>query len=160
MLNLGVIRFARGIPATADFTVDSQNTAQFGLQPNNVDPQTQGSGATTMSVFRRPLVNVNVGLDSSVLWDGRESITDLRTQVTKAAKSLLLAHSVSTADADDVATFMLQVYVDQGYNNAPGSLSTAGATGGVFNLLSLASDPATPCRFDKNANLTSSITPN
>src|SRR5262249_11645351 len=115
MLNLGVIRFARAIPGTADFTVDTLDTAQstqFGQQPNNTDPQTQGSGALTMSVFRRPLVNVNVGLDSSVLWDGRESITDLNTQVTKAAKSLLLAHSVSAADADDVATFMLQVYVD------------------------------------------------
>jgi cytochrome c peroxidase len=158
MLNLGVIRFARPVPATANFTVDMQNTAQFGPQPHTGDPQ--NLTASTISVFRRPLVNVNVGLDSSILWDGRESITDLRTQVTKAAKSLLLAHDVSTAAADDVATFMLQVYVDQGYNNAPGSLSAAGATAGVTNLLALASDPAQPCRYDKSANLTSSITPN
>jgi cytochrome c peroxidase len=158
MLSLGVIRFARAVPAAADFTVEPQMTDQFGPQPHTGDPQ--NAAATTISVFRRPLVNVNVGLDSSVLWDGRESITDLNTQVTKAAKSLLLAHTVSAADADDVATFMLQVYVDQGYNNAPGSLSAAGATGGVLNLLALASDPAQPCRFDTFGVLTSSNTPN
>jgi hypothetical protein len=163
--NLGVIRFAR--PASVagqDFTIAPQNTAQFGPQPHLPDPQ--NATAQTISVFRRPLINLNVRFDSSVLWDGRESITDLRTQVHKAAKSLLLAnllpaHDISDNDADDVAAFMLGVSTSNIFNTSvnAGDESAAGAKGGLQNLLALASDPNQPCRFDASHNLTASLTP-
>jgi hypothetical protein len=164
-LSMGVIRFARPAPgATADFILAPQNTGkydlatgQFGPQPHMGDPQ--NATAQTISVFRRPLVNLNVGFDSSVLWDGRESITDLRTQVTKAAKSLLLAHDVSVADADNVAKFMLEVYVDQRTKDGPGKLSAAGADGGPKNLLALSQYLAQPCRFDNQGFRTQSVAP-
>jgi hypothetical protein len=160
-LNMGVVRFAR--PASGisgqDFTVAPQDTPQFGPQPHTNDPE--APTATTISVFRRPLINLNVRFDSSVLWDGREKITDLRTQVTKAAKALLLADTVSTTDADDVAAFMLGVSIDTVSNTSVGARNTsaAGATGGVQNLLALASDTAQPCRFDAHGNFTQSVTP-
>jgi cytochrome c peroxidase len=160
--NTGVVRFARTIPAGSDFTVAPQDTTQFGMQPHTADPEVATTNTTPLiSVFRRPLINLNVRFDSSVLWDGREKITDLRTQVTKAAKSLLLAHTVSTEDADDVAAFMLGVENDTVLNTSfdAGRTSGAGATGGVANLVTLASDPNQPCRFDANGNFTASVTP-
>jgi len=124
--NLGIIRFARTIPAGSDFTVAPQNTTQFGMQPHLTDPEAATTTTPLISVFRRPLINLNVRFDSSVLWDGRESITDLRTQVMKAAKGLLLAHTVSNADADDVAAFMLGVEIDTVNNTSFNAGDTSG----------------------------------
>ena len=152
-LDMGIIRIGRPVPATADFTVEPQNTLRFGQLPNPNDPQAPGK--TTLSLFRRPLVNTNVRFDSAVLWDGRASIADMRTQVKNAAKGLLLATTVLDADADDVAAFMLGVFTDQVFDTSAGrmgagNLAAAGATSGVFNLLTLASDPAAPCLFAVN----------
>lgn len=131
------------------------------MQPHTADPQVATTTTPLISVFRRPLINLNVRFDSSVLWDGREPITNLREQVTKAAKGLLLANTVSTEDADNVAAFMLGVEIDTVLNTSfdAGRTSGAGATGGVGNLVTLASDPNQPCRFDANGNLTASVTP-
>ncbi len=151
-LALGVMRIAKTLPAGADFTVAPQDTPQFGPLPNSSDPAA-APRSFTLSLFRRPLVNTNVHFDSAVLWDGRASITDMPGQVKRAARGLLLAGgptagalgNVSDADAAEVANFMLQVYTDQVRDNAAGSLSALGASGGVQNLLALASDPAAPC---------------
>src|SRR5262245_26485479 len=151
-LQLGVVRIGKTLPAVADFTVAAQDTPRFGPLPNPNDPQAP-PGSPTLSLFRRPLVNTNVHFDSAVLWDGRASITDMRGQVKRAARTLLLAGGpqagalgdVSDADADDVATFMLGVFTDQISDDDTGRLSTRGAVGGVAALTRLASDPAAPC---------------
>jgi cytochrome c peroxidase len=151
-LDLGVVRIGKTLPAGADFTVEGQDTPQFGPLPNPNDPQAP-PGSPTLSLFRRPLVPTNVHFDSAVLWDGRASINDMRSQVQKAARTLLLAGGpsagalgdVSDADADEVAAFMLGVFTDQIVDDAAGKLDTRGATGGVANLTDLASDPAAPC---------------
>lgn len=162
-LNMGVIRFARPAAGISgqDFAIAPQTTAQFGDQPHTGDPEAASPTANVISVFRRPLINLNVRFDSSVLWDGRESITDLRTQVTKAAKSLLGAHTVSPTDADEVAAFMLGVEIDTVSNTSfhAGNTFAGGATGGVQNLVELASSPKQPCRFDAIGNPTLSVTP-
>jgi len=44
-----------------------------------------------VSLFRRPLATTNTRLDSVVLWDGRQNILDLRTQVKAAARTLMQA---------------------------------------------------------------------
>jgi len=152
LLDLGVMRIAKSLPAGANFTVAPQDTTRFGPLPNPSDPSAP-PGSHTLSLFRRPLVNTNVHFDSAVLWDGRASITDMRGQVKRASRGLLLAGgptagalgNVSDADAAEVANFMLQVYSDQVRDNAAGSLSALGATGGIQNLLALASDPIVPC---------------
>src|SRR5215472_13397956 len=159
--NMGVVRFARPIPGFMVALVDPGQATQFGPQPHLIDPEAATTTTPLISVFRRPLINLNVRFDSSVLWDGRENIFDLRTQVTKAAKGLLLAHTVSNADADDVAAFMLGVEIDTVNNTSfnAGDTSGAGATGGVGKLVELASDPNQPCRFDKNGMRTASVNP-
>jgi len=161
-LESGIIRIGKTIPATADFTVEPQETPRFGPLPNANDPQ--APGGVTLSLFRRPLVNTNVRFDSSVLWDGRANITNMRTQVKNAAKGLLLASSVSDADADDVATFMLKVFTDQVSDAAAGTigagnLAARGAKGGIVDLLALSFDSAAPCFLDSQGLLTQSVTP-
>lgn len=151
-LNYGIVRIGKSFHTPSDFTVAPQNTSRYGPLPNTNDPQ-QAAGVATLSLFRRPLVNTNVNFDSSVLWDGRASIGNLRAQVIGAAKGLLLAGTISNDDADNIAAFMTGVFTDQIFDNPPptgagaGSLSARGATGGVQNLLALSQDPARPCVF-------------
>src|SRR5262245_51129544 len=149
---LGVVRIGKTLPAVADFIVAAQDTPRFGPLPNPNDPQAP-PGSPTLSLFRRPLVNTNVHFDSAVLWDGRASVTDMRSQVKRAARSLLLAGGpsagalgdVSDTDADEVAAFMLGVFTDQISDDHAGKLSSRGAAGGVTTLTRLASDAAAPC---------------
>jgi cytochrome c peroxidase len=172
LLNLGVMRIGKTFkgnsdpdnPATtqSNFRVEHQNTAQFGPLPNSSDPQ--HFGILSLSLFRRPLVNTNVHLDSSVLWDGRASIGDMRAQVIGAAKTLLLSSAPSNDDADQVAAFMLGVYTDQVFDTAAGTDSAGNCTftkpgqkcgsgdaddyegrGGVSNLVRLATGRHVPC---------------
>lgn len=138
-LELGVARIGKGIPAVTDFRIEPQNSPVFGDLPKTDDPQIPGG--TTLSCFRRPLVNTNVHLDSSVLWDGRTAsptATNMRAQVGGAVRTLLLGSTPSDADADNVAAFMLGVFTDQVSDNAAGNLASAGATSGVNNLLAQA----------------------
>ena len=170
-LALGAVRIGKTFGGTPNFTAaaaDQTTTTKFGgpfplgSGTNPVDPQ-QGAGHATLSLFRRPLVNTNVHLDSSVLWDGRASIGNMRAQVIGAAKTLLLASNPSNDDADQVAAFMLGVYTDQAFDTAAGTdasgnctlgpgqncraslVNAIGATAGVDNLVSLALGPNVPC---------------
>jgi len=157
-LDTGVVRIGKTFAASSDFTVAPQNTTKFGPLPLSTDPQQPGH--TTLSLFRRPLVNTNVHLDSSVLWDGRASIGNMRAQVIGAAKTLLLAPNPTNDDSDQVAAFMLGVYTDQRFDTAAGTdaegncflptcggglLDADGALGGVDNLRILALGPNAPC---------------
>jgi cytochrome c peroxidase len=183
-LNLGAVRIGKTLPAPtiANFTVaaadDATNTnfaagdtGSGGIFPLLSDPQ--HPGVKTLSLFRRPLVNTNVHLDSSVLWDGRDSISTIPTsQVPKAIQSLLTTSNggncagcpgTNTAVNQDIANFMLGVFTDQVFDTAAGTdangnctlplpgicgagtNSAARATAGVANLLQLALGPNVPC---------------
>lgn len=145
-LDLGVVRIGKTFKSPSNFTVEPQDTAQFGPLPNSNDVQHPGN--PTLSLFRRPLVNTNVNFDSSVLWDGRDSIATLATsQVPKAIQSLLLGPGTDPAKNQAIANFMTGVFTDQVFDNRAGSLSAHGATGGVHHLLALSSDPARPCTY-------------
>lgn len=171
-LQLGVFRISEVVPSVtndkppqpAEFVVAPQTTVKFGELPNFNDPQ--HPNAPAISLFRRPLASTNTRFDSAVLWDGRANITNMRGQVTGAAKTLLLNPAPAPADADDVARFMLGISTDQvidDRDSAPpshaGSLSADGATSGVFNLRKLAFSPKAPCLYDPAGNLTTSQTP-
>ena len=137
---LGVVRIGKTVPATRDFNIEQQNSPTFGDLPKTDDPQAP-PGGTTLSCFRRPLVNTNVHLDSSVLWDGRvatPTAANMRAQVGGAVRTLLKGPTPSDADADNVAAFMLGVFTDQVADSAAGALDANGATGGVDNLLAQA----------------------
>ena len=136
-LELGVARIAKNFPATTDFSVQFLgDTNKFGTLPNLADPQRPG--VPNLSLFRRPLVNTNVHLDSAVLWDGRANITDIPTQVQGAVRTLLLGSGNDAAANQDVANFMLGVFTDQVSDNKAGKLDAAGASGGLQNLLAQA----------------------
>jgi CRP-like cAMP-binding protein/cytochrome c peroxidase len=168
-LNLGIVRIGKS-QAAGDFTVTPQTTTTFGTLPkpscpnNNLqqttdcDPQGLG-GPPTLSVFRRPLVNTNVAFESTVLWDGRASINNMDGQVKRAAQTLLLSETCDTpvsptpctptitpAQEHDIARFMTGVFTAQDQDNTVGNLNVQGATGGIDDLVALASDPHQPCR--------------
>jgi cytochrome c peroxidase len=141
--DLGVVRIGKTLPATAEFSVVPQNTPRFGPLPNPHDPQSDG--APTLSLFRRSIATTNTRFQSVVLWDGRQNIHDLRTQVKAAARTLMLGRNVSDAQADNAALFMTSVFTAQDVDFHAGSLSAAGARGGVDNLKNLATSPQAPC---------------
>jgi cytochrome c peroxidase len=167
-LNLGVVRIGKS-QAAGDFTVTSQTTADFGQEPKPACPSNdpiqtadcdpQGLGASTLSLFRRPLVNTNVAFESVVLWDGRASIDNMDGQVKKAAQTLLLSETcdavtspspctptITPAQEHDIARFMTGVFTAQEVSSTAGQLDAKGALGGVQNLVALAADPHQPCR--------------
>jgi cytochrome c peroxidase len=143
LLDLGVVRIGKTIPATRDFEIASQNTPRFGPLPNPNDPQAPGQ--PTLSLFRRPLATTNTRFDSAVLWDGRQNIHNLRTQVQAAARSLNQIPNLSNADADAIASFMTSVFTAQDFDFRAGSLSARGATGGAENLKNLITNGQAPC---------------
>ena len=163
-LALGVTRIDKGFPANPEFVVAPQTTDEFGTLP-------RGTPAT-LALFRRPLVNTNMRFDSAVLWDGRQSITNLRGQVKGAAKALLSNPALTDAEADDIARFQLGVFTDQVIDNRDsfpeshaGDLSAEGARGGVRNLRRRAFGSESPCLFTDpfltktTVQLTHTVTP-
>jgi cytochrome c peroxidase len=142
--DLGVVRIGKTLPANLEFTITPQNTPRFGPQPNPNDPQAT-PGTPTLSLFRRPLATTNTRFDSAVLWDGRQNILNLRTQVKAAARTLMLGSNVTDAQADNVAQFMTSVFTAQDFDFHAGSLSARGAKGGAENLKNLAVSADAPC---------------
>jgi cytochrome c peroxidase len=146
-LKLGVFRIGKTLPAGAQFSVAMQNTERFGLLPNSNDPQAPGS--PTLSLFRRPLATTNTRLDVTVLWDGRQSINNLRKQVKAAAQTLMLGPDQNDprtdSQADSAALLMTSVFTAQDVERGAGLLSILGAHGGARNLKDLATSPAAPC---------------
>ena len=182
-LSLGAVRIGKNFPAapvTTNFTVvaaDDATDDKFAAPehfPLMNDPQHPGKA--TLSLFRRPLVNTNVHLDSSVLWDGRASIDKLTPtkppaaapgQVQGAIQTLLLGPGTDPAVNADIAKFMLGVFTDQVFDTAagtdaagnctllpPGTQCGAGKTyghhaqAGVRHLLQFALGPNVPCAND------------
>jgi len=141
--DLGVVRIGKTLPATSEFSIVPQNTARFGPLPSTNDPQAPGQRA--LSLFRRPLATTNTRFDSAVLWDGRQNILNLRTQVKAAARTLMLGPSVTDAQADNVAQFMTSVFTAQDFDFHAGKLSERGAKGGAQNLKNLAVSRDAPC---------------
>ena len=142
-LDLGLFRVGKTLPATAEFSVATQDTARFGLLPNPADPQS--TGTPTLSLFRRPLATTNTRFDTVVLWDGRQNIHNLRAQVKGAARALMLNSNVSDAQADNAASLMTSVFTAQDETDGVGLLSSLGAKGGAENLRDLATSPSAPC---------------
>jgi cytochrome c peroxidase len=140
---LGLVRIGKTLPATAEFSIVPQDTPRFGPLPNPNDPQSDG--APTLSLFRRSIATTNTRFQSVVLWDGRQNIHNLRTQVKAAARTLLLGRNVSDAQADNAALFMTSVFTAQEFDFHAGSLSGRGARGGVDALRDLATSPQAPC---------------
>jgi cytochrome c peroxidase len=176
-LKLGTPRIGEKVQQAAtpnDFTVVAANDATNAvfaapdMFPLSTDPQHPGVAGGTLSIFRRPLVNVNLNFASAVLWDGRadttnigpNSATDTTSQVDGAITTLLLGPGLKGGSAtilaqeDAIANFMTGVYTDQVRDNRAGNLAGHGAIGGVDNLIALSASSTRPCVFDKLGTLT------
>jgi cytochrome c peroxidase len=144
-LNQGLVRITVNLPVTRDF--DLVSITEPG--PTAVARVFTESGATCqlpsststlagckVSLFRRPLVNANMAHDSAVNWDGRNTITDLRSQARVTAINLLQADATKfdtdagKAKLDEIVDYETKVFTAQIFDNEAGSLTAAGGNGG------------------------------
>lgn len=144
ILNNGLIRVAETLPAGTQFTITALS------DPYNcaitTDPAT---GRPTVSVYRRPLPSTSLIYLSNVMWDTRETIQPLTTASTFSnnltadlTQQLLDAVSIhaqgtavpTSAEQSSILALEQGLFTAQASDNAAGSLSANGATGGAAAL--------------------------
>ncbi|MFZ6773440.1 cytochrome C [Undibacterium sp. SXout7W] len=69
LLSKGLIRVGLGVPTEAEFTLDK------------IDDPYRFATAKELSLFRRPMPTTNLKFLSTVMWDGRETFTDAKSNV-------------------------------------------------------------------------------
>ncbi|MGH9706480.1 MAG: hypothetical protein ACRD5R_06955, partial [Candidatus Acidiferrales bacterium] len=136
----GLIRIALQVPENPQFTITAVHDP-YGCALVT-DPST---GVETASVYRRPLPGTNLGFLSSVMWDGRETVTPLNSSSTFAANLITdlkhqaldatLGHaqaSTSPTDAQltEMVNFELSLNSAQVFDFRAGDLAGEGAQGG------------------------------
>jgi cytochrome c peroxidase len=92
LLNKGLIRVGIGIPANAEFTLDS------------VDDPYHYASTTELSLFRRPLPSANLRFITAAMWDGRETHKAFLPPMDAGVNGDDLVQSFSTQAADAVLT--------------------------------------------------------
>jgi hypothetical protein len=85
----------------------------------------------TVSVFRRPLITVNIFFDSSVLWEGRQNLCVATTLAPGPCPS-------------GAAHFMTGIFTSMTNVRGAGNLTDSGAVGGPQFLANMASGKRTP----------------
>ena len=145
LLGHGLIRVGLTIPANPQFTLSVVHDPYgCALTTNPV------SGAVTASVYRRPLPSTNLGFLSTVMWDGRETLSalnsgdtflaNLEADLVDQAKSAVMIHAQGAAPSSvqlgRIVDFELQLYTAQLLDWSAGLLSARGANGGPVNLAS------------------------
>lgn len=145
LLDKGLIRVERPIPANAEFTLVSVN-----------DPYHYAS-ASGLSLFRRPLPSTNLRFISTVMWDGRE--VDTASPMTigndaatnKAILMASLAHQAMDATSghaqgsvaltpeqqEGIVDFELSLATAQVKDDEAGQLDAHGALGGPAYIMDL-----------------------
>lgn len=142
LLSKGVIRVQMPIPAGAEFTLVA------------VDDPYQYASAEHLSLFRRPLPAANLSFLSAVMWDGRETVdpitTNLSDPATLAALEADLMHQANDATLGhaqaavpltpdqqrQIVAFELSLFSAQVTHSQTGSLQAGGANGGAVALSS------------------------
>lgn len=143
LLNKGLIRVERPIPAGAEFEL-------IGVD----DPYGYASSAG-LSLFRRPLPSTNLRFVSTVMWDGREvdpatpmtiangaatNFDILRASLSHQALDATNGHAhaatdITAAQRDAIVDFELGLATAQVKDSDAGWLSAGGALGGPENIL-------------------------
>jgi cytochrome c peroxidase len=144
LLKHGLIRIALTLPAKPGFTISVVHDP-YGCSLV-VDPIT---GATTVSVYRRPLPTTNLNFLSAIMFDGRETKfpltakvsfpvnlqADLTQQATDATRIHFQATAVPTDEQlADIVEFELGLFSAQVWDQSAGRLDAHGALGGAANL--------------------------
>jgi cytochrome c peroxidase len=140
LLRKGDFRIGIGMPATTEFTLTTIN-----------DPYGYAS-QTELSLFRRPVPSTDLQFQSSLMWDGRETVQsmfasntsaqnlaaltfDLTHQATDATTGHAQASATPTdAQLADMVNFELALSTAQITDNSASDLSALGATGGSVAL--------------------------
>jgi hypothetical protein len=125
LLAKGLIRVELAVPANAEFTINDVD-----------DPYSCGAPLSEASMFRRPLPSTNLGFLSTVMWDGRETVSgqaihaDLVTQAIDATTGHAQGAPLSPAQAEAIVEFELGLFTAQTHDRGAGSLRAHGAQGG------------------------------
>ncbi|MGA8143625.1 MAG: hypothetical protein WB987_07035 [Candidatus Acidiferrales bacterium] len=144
LLKSGVIRVGLTLPATTQFTIKAIRDP-YGCAIGT-DPTT---GRPTVSVYRRPLPTTNLRFLSTIMVDGRESVTfplnneatflaNLNTDLMQQSVDATLGHAQAaeaptTAQQQAIVNFELGLYSAQLADNKAGLLEADGAKGGALN---------------------------
>jgi cytochrome c peroxidase len=143
LLTKGLIRIPVTLPAAAQFTLTVTH------DPYGCAISTSATGQQIVSVYRRPLPASSLPYLSAVMWDTRETIspltsaatlsTNLQTDLTQQMIDAVANHQQGTtapsaAAITETLAFMQGLYTAQATDNAAGSLSSGGATGGPADL--------------------------
>jgi cytochrome c peroxidase len=140
LLGHGLIRIFLPMPAGAPFTISVVHDP-YGCA---IVPSSDG-GPPLVSVYRRPLPTTNLNFLSTIMFDGRETVSPLNVatsfsinlgkDLTQQAADAVAIHAQGTeapsaAQLADIVAFERGLYTAQAYDYAAGVLSVQGANGG------------------------------
>jgi cytochrome c peroxidase len=129
LLKRGVIRIGLPVPANAEFELIA------------VDDPYHFASATELSLFRRPPPTTNLKFDSTVMWDGRETVpgqtiaADLATQSSDATMAHAQGRPLTQAQRESIVNFETALVTAQIIDRKAGDLHAAGARGGAAEIL-------------------------
>ena len=129
LLNRGVIRIGLPIPSNAEFDLVA------------VDDPYKFASAAQLSLFRRPLPTANIFFDSTVMWDGRETVPnqaivlDLQNQANTATVTHAQGKPLTQAQRESIVNFTFALASAQTFDRTAGDLHAAGARGGPDEVL-------------------------
>src|SRR6478735_3028250 len=92
-----------------------------------------------LSMYRRPLPVANIKFLSTVMWDGRESVSDLNTNLTNQAVDATLGHAQAAipptpAQAQEIVDFEMGLFTAQIFDRKAKFLTGDNAKGGPVAL--------------------------
>jgi len=145
VVNNGLFRIGLIVPPNTTDSLPAQYTITAVQDPYDCALTTDAQGQQTASVYRRPLPSTNLGFLSTVMFDGRESITyplndattfaaNLKADLTQQAIDATLGHAQATqpptaTQLNEIVDFELALNSAQMYDFAGGPLAK-GAHGG------------------------------
>lgn len=123
LLTKGLIRVGLPIPAGAEFELAA------------VDDPYGFASAAELSLFRRPLPSTNLGADTTVMWDGRETVPGrgLTGDLLDQANGATLGHAQATqgltaAQRQQIVDFETGLFTTQVFDKVAGDLTKARAS--------------------------------
>lgn len=143
VLEHGLIRVPQVMPDDAEFSISAVH------DPYGCALLTDASGRLVVSVYRRPLPTANVAFLSTVMWDGRETVStldvgqsfdaNLQANLTHQVLSAVTAHgetstAPSSAAIAEMVRFELGLFTAQLSDRRAGPLDAQGGRGGAVNL--------------------------
>jgi cytochrome c peroxidase len=129
LLTRGVIRVGINMKEGAEFEIVDVD-----------DPYRCGAAYTEASMFRRPLPSTNLGFLSTVMWDGRETVSgqairaDLMGQAADATTGHAQGATPSQALVKQIVDFETGLFTAQAYDYRAGLLTGRHAHGGPVAL--------------------------